>query len=211
MTRLPASVASKKPARMAESVPPVYRDEQPREAESKSAPGRCTTDLFEAKTERLKKLRTDRPSPATARSILGLACFQDFFGKQIRVDDSNHAALFVHDRESEEFVKHEELARVEHRCLRRNSHDAPNHHFAQCGLQWRGQQAPGRHDAHESLLFIDRVEINYALTNALAPDPLQRFANRHVRVQQRKIFPRMLEDRRTKIGNAVGKIHLATR
>ena len=139
--------------------------------------------MFEAKTKRLKKLRTDRPSLATAGLILSIACFQNFLGKQVRVDDSNHAALLVHDRESEEFIKHEELARVEHRCLRRNSHNAPHHHFANRGFQWRGQQAPGRHDAHQSLLFIDRIKINYALAHALAPDPLQRFANRHVRIQ----------------------------
>jgi len=54
--------------------------------------------LFEAKAERLKKLWIDRHSPATARSILRIACFQNFFGKQVRVDDSNYAALFVYDR-----------------------------------------------------------------------------------------------------------------
>src|SRR5262249_59168547 len=135
---------------------------------SKSAPRRCTADLFEPKTERLKKFWTDRDSAATAGSILCLACFQNLLGKQVRVDDSNHPALFVHDRESEKFVKHKELARVEHRCFRRNSHDAPHHDFAQRGFQWRHQQAPGRHDANESLLFIDRIKINYALAHTLA-------------------------------------------
>ena len=167
--------------------------------------------MFEAKTERRKELRTDWHSLATAGLILSIACFQNFLGKQVRVDDPNHAALLVHHRESEEFVKHEELTRVEHRCLRWNSHNALHHHFAERGLQRRGQQTPGRHDAHESVLFVDRIKINYALAHALAPDPLQRFANRHVGVQQRKIFPRMLDDRCVKIGNAAGKLHLATR
>src|SRR6266404_3020128 len=83
------------------------------------APRRCTTDLFEAKTERRKKLRTNGHSLATAGLIVSIACFQNFLGEQGRVDDSNHAALLVHHRESEEFIKHEELARVEHRRLRR--------------------------------------------------------------------------------------------
>src|SRR6185369_1382029 len=160
-----------------------HRDEQPWEAESKGAPRRCTTDLFEAKTERLKKLRIDGHSPTTASSILSIACFQDFFGKQVRIDDSNHAALLVYDRESEEFVKHEELARVEYRCFRRNGDDAPHHHFVQRGFQWRGQQAPRRDDTYESFLFIDRVKVDYTLAHTLTPDLLQRFANRHVGIQ----------------------------
>src|SRR5258708_37029018 len=92
-----------------------HRDEQPWETESKSAPRRCTTDLFEAKTERLKKLRTNRHSLATAGSILSISCSQNFFGEQVRIDDSHHAALFVHDWECEKFVKQKEIAHVMHR------------------------------------------------------------------------------------------------
>jgi hypothetical protein len=56
--------------------------------------------LFQAKTERRKELRTDRHSLAPPGLILRIACFQNLLGKQVRVDDSNHAALFVHDWES---------------------------------------------------------------------------------------------------------------
>src|SRR5262249_57963137 len=127
--------------------------------------------------------------------MLGISCLQNFFGKQVRVDDSDHAALFIHDGESEKFIKHEELACLEYGCFRGNSHDAPHHYFMQRGFQWRSQQTPGRDDAYKSLLFIDRVKVNYTLANALASDPLQRVANRHVSIQQRKILPRVVNDR----------------
>src|SRR5206468_2720794 len=120
----PITVAARRSSRHTQA---MTQTTNPQETDAKGARRRYTTDLFKPKTERLERLRADRHSPATARSILCVACFQNFLGKQIRVDDSNHAALFVNDRESEEFVEHEELARVEHRCVRRNSHDAPHH------------------------------------------------------------------------------------
>src|SRR6266540_1429594 len=100
-TKLCASVASKSPARIAESVP-----------------GRRAADLLDVKAESLKDFGTHLRNRSPNLSGFALACLQDFFGEKVRVDDAHHAALLVHDGKRQKFVEHKKFARFEHRCGR---------------------------------------------------------------------------------------------
>ena len=172
-------------------------------------PRRGAADLLDAKPERFKKFGTHRRSRAV--SVLALASLQNFFREKVRVDDADDAAFLVHDGESEKFVKHEKFARIENGSLGGNSDDPTYHDFAQRRFERRGQQAPRGHYACQSLLFINDVKINDPLTHPLASDALQRVAHSHVRIEQRKILSRMLDDCSIEIGNTGSDVHLATR
>src|SRR5215831_7203965 len=162
MIRLPASVASKKPARIAETVPPVTvtssHGKRNRKARHADTPRICSRRKPSASKNSGSIGKVPRPLDRSSESPASKISSANKFASMI-----NNVALFINDRECEKLVKDEELTRVEQRCFRRNSHDAPHHHFVQCGFQWRCQQPPGRHDAHQPVLFVDRIKVNYTL------------------------------------------------
>ena len=53
--------------------------------------------------------------------------------------------------------------------------------------------------------LIDREKINDALADAFAPDLFERLSDRHLGIEQRKIFSRVLDNRRIEIRNAGGR------
>src|SRR6266581_963636 len=106
---------------------------------------------------------------------------------------------------------HGKRACVEDGGGRGNSHDARHHNPAQRCFQRRRQETTGGNYANEPFLPVNRVKVNDAFAHAFASDALERFAYRHVRIQQRKILARMFDNRRVKIRDARSDIHLATR
>ena len=132
-------------------------------------------------------------------------------GEKVRVDNANHTPLLVHDWECEKFVEHKKFAGIKNRCRRGNSHHARHHDLAQWCFERCRQQAPRRYYTNESFLIVDSIKINDAFTHPFIPDALQRFTHCHSRAEQRKVLARVIDDRRVKIRNGGGDVHLANR
>ena len=69
------------------------------------------------------------------------------------------------------------------------------------------QQTAGGQYSDETFVGIDREKIDDALANAFTPDAIECFGHRHVRIQEREIFTRVLANRGIKIRNASGLRH----
>ena len=74
-------------------------------------------------------------------------------------------------------------------------------------VERRGQQTPCRQDSDETFIGVYSKEINYTFANAFPPDAIKRFGHDHVRIQERKIFARVLDNPRVEIGDASGFRH----
>src|SRR5213596_45345 len=207
-TRLRVRVASKKPARIAETVPPVTVT---------SSHGKRNRNTRHGDAPRISSMRNPSASKNSAltgaaeRCRSSLSPASKISSEKIRIYDPDDAALFVHHGKRKKFVQHEKFACVEYGGGRGNSHDARHHDPAQRCFQRRRQQTTGGNYANEPFLLVNRVKVNDAFAHAFASDALERFAYRHVRIQQRKILARMFDNRRVEIRDARSDIHLATR
>ena len=140
-------------------------------------------------------------------SIFAFARLKDFVGKKARVDNADDVAMLVNHWEGEKFVEDEKFAGIKHGCARGNGNDATHHDLTQSRLESRGQQTPCRQDTDQTLVGVDGEEIDYTFTDAFAPDAVERLAHGHVRIQERKIFPRVFDNWRIEIGDARGLRH----
>src|SRR2546430_7227697 len=140
-------------------------------------------------------------------SIFAFARLKDFLGKKARVDNSDDMAMLIHHWKGEEFVEHEKLAGVEHGRACGNGDNATDHDLTQRCVERRGQQTPCRQDPDETFVGVDSEEINYTFADAFTTDAIKRFRHGHVRIEKRKIFARVLDDRGIEIGNASGLRH----
>src|SRR5207249_2052420 len=182
-----------------------HRDQQPRETEPKKPPRRCTADLFEMKSQDLEDIVPN--GRGRTLSIFAFAHLKNFFGKKARVDNADDVAVLVNHWEGKEFVEHEKFAGIKHGCARGNGNDATHHDLVQRRVERRGQQTPCRQDSDQTFVGVYSKEINYTFANAFPPDAIKRFGHDHVRIQERKIFARVLDNPRVEIGNASGFRH----
>ena len=141
------------------------------------------------------------------RAFFAISCFEHFFSEKTYIDDADHPAPLVHDRKREEFVEDEKFARLQYSCGRWNGDHAPNHDFFQARFQRGCQQAPCRQNSNETFLGIDREEVDHPFSYAFAPDAIERPGDTHVRIEQRKIFARVINNQRVKIRTADRVIH----
>ena len=94
----------------------------------KDAPGGCAAQMGESKPKRFEyliSLNGDRPRTC----ILFL---QHLGGKQANIDNADNVTVGIDNREGEEFVENEELARVENGSCCWNRDDASHHQLAKC-------------------------------------------------------------------------------
>ncbi len=197
-----ASVASKAPGKQRAGGAARDRGEQPRKPKTKRAPRRRAPHLGNVKAERLedfvtRQLQRFRMQPG--RRVSGLFGFvrglQEFFGEKTHVHDADDPFPGIHHGKREEFVEHEKLARLQHGDARRDGHDAPDHDVVQRRVQRRDEQPARRQHADQSVGFIHDVEINEPFAGALATDGFERPGDSRRAFQQRKIKPRVGEDR----------------
>src|SRR5438105_53390 len=105
--------------------------EKPWEPVAKDTPGRCAAQLRETNAERLEYLIS--LSSDWRRS--GLLALQHLGGEQANIDNADNVAVGIDNREGEEFVENEELARVENGSRYGNRDDAGHHQLAQRHLR----------------------------------------------------------------------------
>ena len=157
-------------------------------------------DLLQVKPERFEDIVPNRCDRVPL--FFAVARLKNFLGKQTDIDHTNNPTLFVNNRKREELVEHKKFACVEDGSLRRNGYEPADHDLSERSIERRGEQPPSGQHSDESLFRIDRVEVNNALADTFAADALERVRHAHVSVQEWKIFPRVLNDRRIEIGNA---------
>src|SRR5438477_770286 len=143
----------------------------------------------------------------SGRARLLLALTQNFLSKQTDVDNADDMTVLVDHWKSEKLVEHEKLAGVENRRGGRNGDDAFDHDVAERALERSGQQTAGGQNPDKTFVGIDREKIDDALADTFTPDAVERFSHGHIRIEQRKIFARVLGYRGIEIRNASGLRH----
>src|SRR5215470_3504183 len=179
-----------------------YGYQQPRETITESPPGRGAANLREMKAERLEKITAHFFVP----DFLAL---KNALQKDVRIHDSDHTPLRVHNWKCEKFVEHKKFACLQNSRFSRQSDHPVHHDVAQESARNRREQSACRNNADQPLAFIDRVKVNDAFADSFASNGSQRFLDAGLRFEQREISPRVIESRRIQIDRA-GNHHRCT-
>src|SRR5690606_28710996 len=104
----------------------------------------------------------------------------DLIGVQFDIHNTNQVPIAIDNGECQKTVQDEEFASLENRGGIRDSDEVLHHDVPKQTCGGIQQQSPNGDNAHESILFVDDVEIDNPALHRVFADCEQRFSHRLV-------------------------------